>query len=38
MPGPGFLGEYEFVFIKEELSGITSRVSVIVKIKPKFEK
>ena len=38
MPGPGFLGTYDLVFIKEDGFGITRRIPIRVTIKPKFER
>jgi len=35
-PGPGFLGDYEFVFIVEEISG-KRKIPVRVTIKPQVE-
>ena len=35
-PGPGFLGPYDFVFIKEGASGFLSRTKLRVIINPKF--
>ncbi|MCX6564566.1 MAG: SBBP repeat-containing protein [Candidatus Aminicenantes bacterium] len=37
MPGPGFVGTYDLVFIKEGGLGITRRIPVKVTIRPKFE-
>lgn len=37
MPGPGFVGEYGFVFIKEDGNGVQSKISVGIRIKPKFD-
>jgi hypothetical protein len=36
MPGPGFLGRYDLVFIREEGSGVTRRIPVKVTIGPKY--
>jgi len=36
MPGPGFLGKYDLVFIKEDNFGVTIRIPIQVTIKPKF--
>jgi len=38
LPGPGFIGSYDLVFITTDASGITKRIPVQVKIKPKFNK
>lgn len=38
MPGPGFIGEYELVFIKSEIPGVQKKISVKVTIKPKFDR
>ncbi len=32
MPGPGFLGEYEFVFIGTEITGRKTRISIGITI------
>jgi len=39
-PGPGFIGDYEFVFIEKPGSGELNRkvISIRVKISPKFQK
>jgi len=37
-PGPGFIGEYRFVFIEIGTNGAQSRKNVLVKILPKFGK
>jgi hypothetical protein len=37
-PGPGFIGEYRFVFIEEEQGMTMSRRDIIIKIVPKFQK
>jgi len=37
MPGPGFLGTYDLVFIKEDGLGMTNRIPVKVTIRPKFK-
>ena len=37
MPGPGFLGTYEMVFIKEDDLGFTKRIPIRVTIMPKFK-
>ena len=34
--GPGFLGEYDLVFIKEDSIGTKKRKMIRVRIKPKF--
>ncbi len=36
MPGPGFIGKYDLVFIKEDEFGMQRRISLKIKIKPKF--
>jgi len=36
LPGPGFLGEYELVFIAKDAFGVQRRIPVQVTIKPKF--
>jgi Leucine-rich repeat (LRR) protein len=36
-PGPGFIGEYRFVFIEIGTDGAMSRKNILVKILPKFE-
>ena len=36
LPGPGFVGKYEMVFLKEDGLGITKRIPIEVVIKPKF--
>jgi len=38
LPGPGFLGKYDLVFVAEDAFGITKRIPVNVTIKPKLEK
>ena len=38
MPEPGFLGKDDFVFLREEESGVLTRIPIKVTIKPKFEK
>jgi hypothetical protein len=35
-PGPGFLGEYDYIFVREERSGISKRLGIKIKIIPKF--
>ena len=37
LPGPGFLGKYDLVFVRE-IYGIATRIPVKVTIRPKFEK
>jgi len=36
-PGPGFLGEYEFVFIRKGSASYQEKIRVKITIKPKFE-
>ncbi|MCX6563291.1 MAG: hypothetical protein NTU60_06765, partial [Candidatus Aminicenantes bacterium] len=36
MPGPGFVGAYDLVFIREAGSGMIRRIPIKVTIKPKF--
>ena len=36
LPGPGFLGTYDLVFVKETAFGATTRIQVAVTIKPKY--
>ena len=36
LPGPGFMGEYELVFVREDEFGMSRKIHVKVKIKPKF--
>jgi hypothetical protein len=36
LPGPGFLGEYRFIFIKKGPNGDMSRVNINVRIESKF--
>ena len=36
-PGPGFIGEYRFVFIEKEQNTDISRKNIVVKIVPRFE-
>ena len=38
MPGPGFIGTYEFVFIRTLSSGAKTKIPVTVTIVPKFER
>jgi hypothetical protein len=35
-PGPGFLGSYDFVFVKEDVSGFSTRTRLRLIIYPKF--
>lgn len=35
-PGPGFIGDYEFVFIREDEYGMQRKIQVEVNIRPKF--
>jgi len=35
-PGPGFIGEYDFVFIKTDELGMQRRMNVKINIRPKF--
>jgi hypothetical protein len=35
-PGPGFLGAYDFVFIKEESALISKKIPIRIKVVPKF--
>jgi hypothetical protein len=35
-PGPGFLGEYDLAFIKGDEFGIKRKVTIRIKIRPKF--
>lgn len=35
-PGPGFLGEYDLVFIKSDEFGLQKAINVRIKIRPKF--
>jgi len=35
-PGPGFIGDYEFVFIEEKETGELKKKNIIVRIVPKF--
>jgi hypothetical protein len=35
-PGPGFLGAYDFVFVKEESALISKKIHIRIKIVPKF--
>jgi hypothetical protein len=36
-PGPGFIGEYRFVFIEKEQNTDISRKNIVVKIVPRFQ-
>jgi hypothetical protein len=36
-PGPGFIGEYRFIFIEEEQNTDINRKNIVVKIVPKFQ-
>ncbi|MFC2141186.1 leucine-rich repeat domain-containing protein [Acidobacteriota bacterium] len=36
-PGPGFIGEYRFVFIEKEQNTDINRKNIVVKILPRFE-
>jgi len=36
LPGPGFLGTYNLVFVQEDEFGIGRKIPVVVTIKPKF--
>ncbi|MCX6564567.1 MAG: SBBP repeat-containing protein [Candidatus Aminicenantes bacterium] len=36
LPGPGFLGTYNLLFVQEDEFGIGRRIPVVVTIKPKF--
>jgi len=36
LPGPGFLGTYNLVFVQEDEFGIGRRIPVAVTIRPKF--
>jgi len=37
MPGPGFLGTYHLIFLREDGMGLSRRIPVSILIKPKFE-
>jgi len=37
LPGPGFIGSYDLVFLKTDGFGITRRISIRVMIRPKYE-
>jgi len=37
MPGPGFIGKYDLVFLRTDDFGITERIPVKITIKPKFD-
>ncbi len=36
LPGPGFIGEYGFVFVEKKPDGEMNRKTILVKISPKF--
>jgi len=36
MPGPGFLGSYNLVFVVKDAFGMARRIPVRVRISPKF--
>jgi len=38
MPGPGFLGTYDLLFLQTDEFGITRRIPIKATIKPKYEK
>ena len=38
MPGPGFLGTHDLLFLQTDVFGITRRIPAKVTIRPKFEK
>jgi len=38
MPGPGFIGKYDLLFLQTDKFGITRRIPVEMTIRPKFEK
>jgi len=38
LPGPGFVGTYELVFLRTDESGLTTRIPVRITIRPKFDK
>jgi|GEM_PF-3094157 len=38
LPGPGFLGAYDLVFIKKDASGLLRKIPMTIVIRPKFEK
>ena len=38
LPGPGFLGIYNLLFLQTDEFGITRRIPIKISIKPKFEK
>jgi len=38
MPGPGFLGTYDFIFIKQDDLSMAYRIPIKLTIRPKFEK
>jgi hypothetical protein len=35
LPGPGFLGTYDLVFVRESAAGVTTRIPVRITVKPK---
>jgi len=35
-PGPGFIGEYNFIFIKKDENGVQRKIKTRIKILPKF--
>jgi hypothetical protein len=35
-PGPGFLGAYDLVFIKQESSGQAKKIRIRVNVRPRF--
>ncbi|GAG10996.1 unnamed protein product, partial [marine sediment metagenome] len=35
-PGPGFIGEYDLVFIKQDEFGMQKRINVKIRVRPKF--
>jgi len=37
-PGPGFIGDYEFIFLSRERNGETVKTSIAVKINPKSQR
>jgi len=37
MPGPGFLGTYDLVFMRKDGYGVVKRIPVQVTVKPKYE-
>jgi len=38
LPGPGFVGTYELIFLRTDESGLTTRIPVRITVRPKFEK